>query len=383
MIDYYKIVGPILKFFPAETAQRIAINSIRLGLLLPETKIRNPALETVVEGLKFPNPLGLAAGFDKDAETGSRLFKLGFGSVEYGTVTPEHQLANPGSKLFRLEEDEAAINRFGFPSEGLSKFACRLEHAFLTRRRPGVVGVNIGPNRHSADPVRDYELCFARLYDVADYLVANISSPNTPALRELQYGSRFAMLVERLANLRERQTIKRKPLFFKIAPELTSTEVRHMVVTALSAGADGFVVGNTTTERPKSLRSPSRTYEGGLSGKPLFSSSTALLRQIFQESGGRLTLVGVGGIFNAENLYEKIRAGASFCQIYTCLYYKGPHVVPTLLQGLCKLLARDGFNNVSEAVGAEHFSQTRHPTQRIPNGRPVPIGGLQPKSAVA
>jgi dihydroorotate dehydrogenase len=191
------------------------------------------------------------------------------------------------------------------------------------------------------------------------------------------------MLVERLANLRERQTIKRKPLFFKIAPELTLAEIRHMVRIALSAKIDGFVIGNTTTERPNSLRSPNRFREGGLSGRPVFAPSTALLGRVFQESKGQLSLIGVGGIFSAEDLYEKIKAGASLCQIYTCLYYKGPHIVPTLLQGLARLLTRDGYKNVSEAVGAAHFSQTRPPVRHTAPIEFSPIPNSQPKSAVA
>jgi len=366
MIDYYKIVGPILTRLPPENAQWLMLQFLRVGALPPERKVRSEALRTDIAGVKLVNPLGIAAGFDKDAITGSTLFRLGVGFVEFGTVTPQPQRGNVSPLLFRLPEDSAAINRFGFPSEGSEIIARRLEAYFLRPRRPDkVVGANIGPNSNSANRVDDYEKCLGRLYEVADYFVANVSSPNTPALRELQYGAEFARLAERLSICREGfGSAKRKPLFFKIAPELSVTEIQHVVRICLETGIDGLVVGNTTSERPASLVSDNKRQAGGLSGKPIFQQSTEMLSRVFQASAGKLTLIGVGGIFSAQDLYDKIRAGASACQIYTALYYRGPHLVPTLLDGLGALLARDGYKNVRQAVGAAHFAERVKPSPK-------------------
>jgi dihydroorotate dehydrogenase len=352
VIDYYRIVGPILDLFPPEPSQRFVLALIRLGLLPPERPVHSAALRVCAAGLDVPNPLGLAAGFDKDAETHTHIFRLGFGFVEFGTVTPEPQDPNPGERLFRLQKDKAAINRFGFPSAGVGVVAKRLRRIRVGLSHSSqLVGANIGPNRSSSDWIVDYELCLGRLYDVADYFVANVSSPNTPALRQLQYGSDFARLADRLANARARMLKQRKPIFFKIAPDLSVAELQHIIHATSNAGIDGLVVGNTTLDRPATLKSVDKDKEGGLSGAPIFDASTRMLSLAYQESGGKLTLIGVGGIFSVDDLYTKIRAGASLCQIYTCLYYRGPHVVPTLLEGLQHRLARDGYKSVGEAVG--------------------------------
>jgi dihydroorotate dehydrogenase len=356
VFDYYRAVGPILSHLDPETAQRLTLQILRAGLLLPEQKIHSSVLQTQAAGLNFDNPLGIAAGLDKDAVTRSVLFRLGVSAVELGTITPLPQMPNEGKRLFRLPEYEAVINRFGFPSDGLEVVAARLKKNFPGLGNPARrIGVNIGPNRNSSDRVSDYSICLRRLYGFADYVVANVSSPNTPALRQLQRGTGFSRLAEQLATVRSKLGGQRRPIFFKISPDISHSELRHIVIETKRNEIDGLVIGNTTIGRPVE----GAPIEGGLSGRPLFDMSTKVLAQAYEESDGELTLVGAGGIFDADDLYRKIRAGASFCQIYTCLYYRGPHVVPTILKGLRDLLVRDGYKNISEAVGSCHFQGGR------------------------
>jgi dihydroorotate dehydrogenase len=305
-----------------------------------------PILAQRLWGLDFPNPVGLAAGFDKDARVPEALLSFGFGFVEIGTVTPRPQPGNPKPRLFRLEEDQAIVNRMGFNSTGLDAVVDRLKG-----RHTGIVGVNLGKNRDSSDAIADYAEGIRRASRAADYLVVNISSPNTPGLRDLQRHTTLQSLLVPL--LRERDESRhRTPLLVKIAPDLTAEEREDIASVALAAGIDGLIVSNTTVGRPAGLVSPYAMESGGLSGRPLFAASTALLADMYRLTRGKLPLIGVGGVAEAAQAYQKIRAGASLVQLYTALVFAGPGLVTDIKKGLAELLRADGFIGIAEAVGA-------------------------------
>jgi dihydroorotate dehydrogenase len=339
-----------LHVLPPEAAHRLAIWGLGHGLVRRQAADAWPMLATRLCGLDLPNPLGLAAGFDKDARAVPGLAKLGFGFIEIGTVTPEPQPGNPKPRLFRLAEDRALINRLGFNGEGLERVRAR-----LARRRPewGVIGANIGANRDATDPVADYVTCLRGLYPLVDYLTANVSSPNTPGLRDLQHGSRLEALLAALIEARRQIGGAVKPILLKIAPDLAPEEERTIAEAALAAGIDGLIVANTTLARPAGLRSRRRDEAGGLSGAPLLAPTTAQLARIYRLTGGRLPLVGVGGIASGADAWAKIKAGASALQLYTALVYEGPAVVARVLTELAALLARDGHTQLATAVGSE------------------------------
>lgn len=342
------MIARLLRALPPERAHELAL---RLAALAPPRPHRpRPRLATRLAHLPLAHPVGLAAGFDKDARAVAGLLRLGFAFVEIGTVTPRPQPGNPPPRLFRLVEDRALVNRMGFNSEGLEAAAARLARL---RRLPGVVGANLGVNRESADPIADYEAGIARLPPLADYLVVNVSSPNTPGLRDWQRPERLAPLLARLVRRLGEAGGRRPPLFLKIAPDLDEPAAAAIVEVALEAGINGLVVGNTTTARPPSLRSPHAREAGGLSGRPLFAPSTALLRTIAARARGRLALVGVGGIDSAETTYAKIRAGACAVQLYTGLIYEGIGLVGRILDGLERLLDRDRLERLEDAIGRD------------------------------
>jgi dihydroorotate dehydrogenase len=293
--------------------------------------------------------MGIAAGFDKDARVPDALLRLGFGFVEIGTVTPLPQPGNPRPRVFRLGEDGALINRLGFNSGGLDAVVARLE----TRRDLGIIGVNLGRNRDSADAVADYAEGVRRTAVLADYLVVNVSSPNTPGLRALQARAVLENLLRQLLAARS-QAGASTPLLVKIAPDLSPEERADIAAVALATGIDGIVVANTTVARPPGLRGRAAGEVGGLSGRPLFAPSTALLSEIFGLTEGRLPLIGVGGVASAADAYAKIRAGASLVQLYTALVFAGPALLGQIKTGLAELLRRDGFASAADAVGADH-----------------------------
>jgi len=340
---------PLLRRLDPETAHRLTIQALRLGLGPSQAATPDPALAQTLWGLSFPSPLGLAAGFDKDAEAFPALLQAGFGFVEIGTVTPRPQAGNPRPRLFRLPEDGAVINRMGFNNAGMEAAAARLRER---DRDAGIVGINIGRNKDTADPVDDYRRCAERLAPLADYLVVNVSSPNTPGLREMQSRETLLELVEavRAAAGRERAP----PLLVKIAPDLDDAGVAEICAFAQEAGPDGLVVSNTTIARPTTLTGAERKQAGGLSGAPLFEPSTLLLRDVFARTDGRIPLIGVGGIHDGRTAYAKIRAGASLVQLYTALAYQGPGLIARILEDLAARLRADGFENLTEAVGADH-----------------------------
>ena len=330
-----------------EDAHSLAILGLRLGLG-PGAPPDPAILATEVAGLKLPNPVGLAPGFDKDAAVHAQMLRAGFGFVECGTVTPEPQGGNPRPRLFRLTEDRAVINRMGFNNAGLEPFAGR-----LAVRGPGVVGANIGANKDAADRIGDYVTCQTRLWGLADYYTVNISSPNTPGLRALQTKAALEELLGRLTQAAGALPAEgRRPTFLKVAPDLEDAEVEAISDVVAAHRFNGVIVSNTTISRPP-LRSKHAAEAGGLSGAPLFGLSTQMLARFRAAAAGRFVLVGVGGIASGADAYAKIRAGASAVQLYSALVFEGPGLVTAIKRDLAQRLHADGFKSVSEAVGAK------------------------------
>ena len=338
----------LLRLLPAEAAHRATVALLRVAEpVLPGPPPDDPRLATGVLGLSFPNPLGLAAGFDKDAEVPDAMLKLGFGFVECGTVTPRPQAGNPKPRLFRLAADAAVINRMGFNNAGAEAAVARLS----ARARRGIVGINIGANKESTDRVLDYGTGFACLAPYADYVAANVSSPNTPGLRGLQNREELERLLRLLTDERARLGL-RIPILLKIAPDLDEPALDAIAHVALASGIDGIILTNTTLARA-GLKSADAREAGGLSGRPLFAPSTEILRAMRKRVGAKLVLVGVGGVASGADAYAKIRAGASLVALYTALAYAGPGLIPRIKRELAALLARDGFAHVADAVGAD------------------------------
>lgn len=331
-----------------ETAHRLTIRMLKIGLG-PKARIRDKSLAVSVAGIDFPNPLGLAAGFDKDAEVPNAVLDLGFGFVEVGAVTPRPQFGNPRPRVFRLWKDDAVINRYGFNNDGLDVIARRLKR----RRRKGVVGVNLGANKDSDDRVADYVTGVRGLAGLVDFYTVNISSPNTPGLRALQGKGALADLMKRVLVARD-EAAPGTPVFLKIAPDLTEEDKADIAAVAKELMLDGLIVSNTTITRPDTLQSTRADEAGGLSGKPLFAPSTELLREFYRAIGGETPLIGVGGVSSPQDAYEKIRAGASLVQLYTAMVYEGPGLPARILRALPGFLKADGFETVTDAVGAEH-----------------------------
>jgi dihydroorotate dehydrogenase len=347
--DLYRLVRQLLRALPPETAHRMTVAALAAGLGGRADAPDPPSLRQHLWDLDFPNPIGIAAGFDKDARAPAALLRLGFGFVEVGTVTPRPQPGNPKPRVFRLDDDRAVINRMGFNSGGLDALVARMTGR---DRSDGIVGVNIGRNRDSADAVADYAEGVRRAALVADYLVVNVSSPNTPGLRDLQARAALEALLVQLLEVR-RQTGVSIPLLVKIAPDLAPEERADIAAVALATGIDGIVVANTTVARPPELHSLRAQEAGGLSGRPLFAPSTALLAEMYRLTAGRVPLIGVGGVASAADAYAKIRAGASLVQLYTALVFAGPALIGEIKTGLTELLRRDGFASVGEAVGVD------------------------------
>jgi dihydroorotate dehydrogenase len=343
---------PLLRWFDPEDSHRLAIQGLRL---LPPVRPRpdDAKLAARAFGLNFPNPIGMAAGFDKNAEVPDALLRLGFGFVEIGTVTPKPQTGNPRPRLFRLERDQAVINRLGFNNDGadavLRRLASRAHHG-------GIVGVNVGANKDSPDRVADYVKLIETFAPLASYFTVNVSSPNTPGLRNLQHAAALDDLLAKVIDARERVRAKAgdSPVLLKIAPDLSLTELDDVVQIARSRRVDGMVVGNTTLARPSTLREQNRAKEqGGLSGRPLFRLSTRMVAETYVRVEGAFPLVGVGGIDTGGAALTKIRAGATLIQLYSSLVYKGLGLVDDIKRDLASTLLRTGREQLSEIVGAD------------------------------
>ncbi|MBN9031695.1 MAG: quinone-dependent dihydroorotate dehydrogenase [Rhizobiales bacterium] len=348
MIDAFSLIGKRgLFLFDPETAHGLSIAALKSGLLPACRLVPDPRLAQTVAGLSFPNPLGMAAGFDKNAEVPEALLRLGFGFTEVGTITPKPQAGNPKPRIFRLEADKAVINRLGFNNEGHAAALARLK----ALKTGGIVGVNIGANKDSADRIGDYVEGIRAFYGVARYFTANISSPNTPGLRDLQARASLAELLSAVLAARADEAQKsgrRVPVFLKIAPDLTPEGMDDIAAEALAHDLDGLIVSNTTLSR-EGLKDRAQAGEaGGLSGAPLFEKSTMVLAGMRKRVGPALPIIGVGGISSAETALEKIRAGADLVQLYSCMVYEGPGLAGRIIRGLSQLLDRERVASIRE-----------------------------------
>lgn len=354
-MDAFSLFGPALRRLDPETAHRLTLWALRRGLAPHQKATDDPILASELWGLTFRNPLGLAAGFDKDAQVMAAMLGLGLGFVEIGSVTPRPQAGNSRPRLFRLPEDGAVINRLGFNNAGLEAARAQLaafrEAGRSAKQRGGPVGVNLGKNRETTDAASDYVLGAAALAPLADYLVVNVSSPNTPGLRALQGRGE---LEELLGRVKAALPQPAPPLLVKIAPDLTDEDKADIAAVSLSLGVSGLIATNTTVARPSDLRGSAHGEAGGLSGRPLFAPSTAVLGDLYRLTEGRIPLIGVGGVASGADAYRKIRAGASLVQLYTGLIYGGPALVPRIKTELARLLREDGFDSLPAAVGADH-----------------------------
>ena len=349
---FYKFGTSVLRRLPAERAHVTTVKLLRAGLGPKSGVITSDRLTCSVGGLDLPNPVGLAAGFDKDCDVPDAMLAAGFGCVECGTVTPRPQIGNAKPRLFRLVDDQAVINRMGFNNNGLDHF-----HGRLSARagNGGIVGANLGANKDSEDRIADYVIGLSRLWGLADYFTINISSPNTPGLRNLQGADEMDELLGRIAETRGELAGDNPsvPIFLKVAPDIDVTQIDRIVEQARTYGMNAIIVSNTTLDRPETLRSSDAAETGGLSGQPLFEKSTSILRDFADAANGRIDLIGVGGISNGAQAYAKIRAGAKAVQLYSALVYHGLQLVADICADLEARLKADGFGSVSEAVGVD------------------------------
>ncbi|MFT8674932.1 MAG: quinone-dependent dihydroorotate dehydrogenase [Acetobacter sp.] len=348
---------PVLRQFDPEKMHELALDALMLGVGVPFRRPEDdPALATRALGMRFSNPIGIAAGFDKNARVLRPLARLGFGFVEAGTVTPRPQAGNPRPRLFRLEEDRAVINRMGFNNQGIDRFAVRL--ARLARPLPsgkgggaGVpVGANIGINKTGADPERDYPALVARVKPYVNYVVLNVSSPNTPGLRGLQDAARLKGILDAIT---ARHPDDCPPILVKLAPDLEDDAIPAIVEAAIAGGASGLILSNTTLARPSHLQSPNRGEAGGLSGRPLAPRATAVLHLAARVAAGRLTLVAAGGIETGADILQRIRLGADLVQVYTAFAYEGPALVTRLKQEMLSIMRQEGIETLADLRGAD------------------------------
>ena len=345
------IIFKIIKNFPPEISHKLTIGLLNFKF----NKSKNfydPVLHQHIFGLDFINPLGLAAGFDKNAEVINSLLNLGFGFVEAGTVTPKPQYGNEKPRVFRLKEDLAIINHLGFNNKGALYAQKQLQKLNLNLLSSGIVGINIGKNKNTTNYLDDYNYCLEKLGPNAHYVTINISSPNTPGLRNLQNRGNIEKLVQSLKDKKnELSSLENTPIFFKIAPDMDEEQIRDIALMSLANNIDGLVISNSTIDRPSNLKSSLKNEIGGLSGKPLFLKSTLMLKKMYSLTNAQIPLIGVGGISNGLECYEKIKAGASLVQLYTALTFDGSKVINKILLDLVNLLKTDGFKNIKEAIG--------------------------------
>jgi dihydroorotate dehydrogenase len=350
-MKFYDFSTPVLRLLDPERAHGFAVWALAMGFGPRAKGLDDSILAVRLWGLDFPNPVGLAAGFDKDAAAFDGALRLGFGFVETGTVTPRPQPGNPKPRLFRLPEDKAVINRYGFNSAGLEVSAARLQG-----RGTGIVGANIGRNKDSEDAEADYVAGARRLAPLSDYLVINVSSPNTPGLRALQDRAQLSDLI---SATRQAATDacggESRPLLVKIAPDLTDEDKRDIARAVQETNVDGLIISNTTITRPAGLRARDRQEAGGLSGVPLFPMTCRLVGEMYTLTQGKLPIIGVGGIASGADAYAMIRAGASLVQVYSALVFQGPGLVPRIKNELTVLLRADGYDSVADAVGVDQW----------------------------
>ena len=341
---FYSFLKSLLFLFDPEIAHRITINYLKFA------RFKKPKLYEVLQsevfGLNFQNPIGIAAGFDKNGEVAHNLINLGFGFSEVGTVTPKPQPGNPKPRIFRLKDDRAIINRLGFNSVGFREVKTR-----LGKIGDNIIGVNIGANKNSKDFSEDYIKGIKFFSTLASYITINISSPNTPGLRNLEVLENLDVLLDKINNLEREDLLIKIPILLKISPDLEADNLKYLCEKVLSSKIDGLIISNTTISRDSI--STDTLEKGGLSGKPIFDISTKQLRMAYKYTNGKIPLIGVGGVDSAEKAYEKIKNGASLIQLYTGLVYNGPNLIKDINEDLSSLIERDGYSNISEAVGAE------------------------------
>lgn len=356
MVDLYSLARPVIFNIDPEKAHNLTLKALRCGVVPSNPSPKDPALEQTLWGLKFPNPVGLSAGFDKKAEVIAPMLKMGFGFVEPGTVTPKAQIGNEMPRVFRDPANEAVINRMGFPNHGMHIFKSNLEKFLGQSSRPnGVVGLNIGMNKDQKEPAKDYATLIKMLAPMADYLTINISSPNTPGLRNLQKRKPLLELMSAVRDELKRACGKHlPPVLVKLAPDLEDDEQQELAETALEAKIDGLILTNTTLARPDYLSPGFKDEKGGLSGQPLTDRATEVVHNFYALTKGKIPLIGVGGISNGQQAYDKIKAGASLVQVYSALIFKGPTLPATINAELLELLKADGYSNISEAIGSAH-----------------------------
>jgi dihydroorotate dehydrogenase len=352
------LARPLLRTLDPETAHALALNALKFAPL-PRAAPDDEKLRVQAFGLTFPNPVGLAAGFDKNAEVTDALLRLGFGFVEAGGVTPQPQPGNPRPRLFRLDADEAVINRLGLNSEGAEAVARRL----AARNAPGIVGINIGANKDTLDRAADYVACIEALAAHVDFLTVNVSSPNTPGLRNLQQANALDELLARVIDARERAAIgsKPRPVLLKIAPDLTLGDLDDVVGVARRHRIDGMVVGNTTITRPNLRESVKANEAGGLSGRPLFALSTRMLAEAYVRAEGAFPLVGTGGVDSGAAAFAKIKAGASLIQLYSGLIFRGIGLIAAIKKDLLDFLRIGRLDSLADAVGRDAAAVTAEP----------------------
>ena len=348
-MSFYKIIRPLVFTLPPEAGHNLALSALKYGMVQLPTKEEFPELQTTLFGLNFDNPVGLAAGFDKNGEAISPLLARGFGFIEVGTCTPLAQKGNDKPRLFRLPEDEAVINRFGFNNKGAAAFVKNLSK----RPKRGIVGANIGKNKQTTDPVSDYITMLEKIYGLSDYITINISSPNTPGLRDLQGKESLDILLGAIMAKRAEFAGKKIPILLKISPDTSMPERIDIAEMALKHNVDGLIISNTTTAQRDVLLSHHAAESGGLSGRPLFRPSNEAVRELYRMTMRKVPIIGVGGIFSGDDAYTKIKCGASLIQIYSALVYEGFGLIPRINKRLCELLRKDGFKKIGDAVGVE------------------------------
>lgn len=352
--DPYPLVRPFLFLLDPEDAHNMTMKMLGRDLGPQFFGPDDPILETEFLGMTFHNPIGLAAGLDKQATRMDAFMGFGFGHIEIGTVTPQPQPGNPRPRMFRASGAKALINRFGFNSDGVDAFAGRMkEWRALEERTHNPIGINIGKNKDTEDDAVDFVACFEKVWPYADYITVNVSSPNTPGLRDLQGRERMADLLKRVTDARDKLAPK-LPVLVKIAPDLTDEGIDDIVAVIKESKVQAVIISNTTIARPSTIPDNVAQEAGGLSGPCLFGPSTRLLSKFYEMTDGQIPLIGCGGVSTGEEAYQKIRAGASLVQIYTALVYEGPLVVEKIKKDLAALVRRDGFESISEVIGADH-----------------------------
>lgn len=358
-MDIYPLLRPALFAMDAEQAHHLSLLALKSGLYPRPPKLNAPELESTIFGLNFPTPVGLAAGFDKNAEVIGAAFNLGFGFVEAGTVTPKPQAGNPKPRIFRAPAQKAVINRMGFPNGGMHAFKANLEKFLQGKKRPrGALGINIGMNKTQSDPAKDYCTLIKMLGPMADYITINISSPNTPGLRDLQKREPLLDLLKRVNEQRTKSCGKYPPpVLLKLAPDLSKDQQEELAKAALDAQNDGLIDGliltNTTLERPDYLPAAFKDQKGGLSGAPLTAKSTAIIKSFYRLTKGKLPIIGAGGVNTGEEAYAKIRAGASLVQLYSSMVFYGPLQAYYVNKSLAECLKRDNIASITHAIGLD------------------------------